>query len=429
MNFDEAYALALAEAKHLGETTGCPVYILRDLKGRLRLVLEGTPAPEITKDASDRLGTALSYYASRISPVVAPVEAFSDPAAILNDPGVLLVGQVGDAKIRLVERTITGADWSRAPVPSNSTSKRATFFGVKGGLGRTTAAAVSAWKLANEGYRVVLVDLDLESPGLSSTFLPSEATPTFGLVDYLIEDQFGHANDLLPNLGAESPLSRNSTGKIFIVPAFGATHSNNDYLSKLSRVYLEAEDEAGKPLTFGERLSKAIDAIESQFQPDVLFLDSRSGIHDIAAAAVTRLNATALLFAGPTPQCWIGYDFLLRRWAQSPALSFVRDRLKVVAALVPEQRSSESFEKVLSRSFRCFESVYDFVEPNAERPLDAFNYAFDDEAAPHFPLRINWSGGMSQFDPTGDPNALTEPQIDSAFSAFVSGLKVSLDLD
>ena len=50
-------------------------------------------------------------------------------------------------------------------------TNRFTLYSVKGGVGRTTTAAVLAWQLAHNGQRVLVVDLDLESPGLSSAML------------------------------------------------------------------------------------------------------------------------------------------------------------------------------------------------------------------------------------------------------------------
>ncbi|MEO3861496.1 FxSxx-COOH system tetratricopeptide repeat protein [Acrocarpospora sp. B8E8] len=47
-----------------------------------------------------------------------------------------------------------------------------TFYSFKGGTGRTMALANSAWLLAANGYRVLAVDWDLESPGLHKFFRP-----------------------------------------------------------------------------------------------------------------------------------------------------------------------------------------------------------------------------------------------------------------
>ncbi len=45
-----------------------------------------------------------------------------------------------------------------------------TFYSFKGGVGRTQALADVAVLLARYGHRVLMVDWDLEAPGLESYF-------------------------------------------------------------------------------------------------------------------------------------------------------------------------------------------------------------------------------------------------------------------
>jgi cellulose biosynthesis protein BcsQ len=66
-----------------------------------------------------------------------------------------------------------------------------TFYSYKGGAGRTMAAANMAWILASNGRRVLLIDWDLESPGLHRYLSPFLADPdltrTPGLIDFACE--------------------------------------------------------------------------------------------------------------------------------------------------------------------------------------------------------------------------------------------------
>src|SRR5262249_23675744 len=59
-----------------------------------------------------------------------------------------------------------------AQLTGESGGKIVTFYSYKGGVGRTMALANVAWILASNGYRVLAVDWDLESPGLHRYFHP-----------------------------------------------------------------------------------------------------------------------------------------------------------------------------------------------------------------------------------------------------------------
>jgi CO dehydrogenase nickel-insertion accessory protein CooC1/tetratricopeptide (TPR) repeat protein len=74
-----------------------------------------------------------------------------------------------------------------------------TFYSYKGGTGRTMALANVAWIIASSGKRVLVVDWDLESPGLHKFFEPfleeSKVSATPGVIE-LIND---YANEALKN--------------------------------------------------------------------------------------------------------------------------------------------------------------------------------------------------------------------------------------
>ncbi|MBV8309250.1 MAG: AAA family ATPase [Planctomycetaceae bacterium] len=65
-----------------------------------------------------------------------------------------------------------------------------TFYSYKGGTGRSMALANVAWILASNGQRVLVIDWDLEAPGLHRFFAPFLADPTLakteGLIDFLV---------------------------------------------------------------------------------------------------------------------------------------------------------------------------------------------------------------------------------------------------
>src|SRR2546425_5801160 len=68
--------------------------------------------------------------------------------------------------------------------------KTITFYSYKGGNGRTLAAANFAVYLAKLGLKVVIIDFDLDAPGVDSKF-PNFVLPKgqVGLIDYVLRFQ------------------------------------------------------------------------------------------------------------------------------------------------------------------------------------------------------------------------------------------------
>ncbi len=125
----------------------------------------------------------------------------------------------------------------RSPFERKTSNPRVTFFGIKGGVGRSTALVIWAWQLAKQGKHVLVFDLDLESPGVSSTLLPQVNLPDYGIVDWLVEDGVGQAEIVEKSMTASSPLAKDLSGEIRVVSAFG--RETGDYLPKLARCYSE----------------------------------------------------------------------------------------------------------------------------------------------------------------------------------------------
>ncbi|MCX4511462.1 FxSxx-COOH system tetratricopeptide repeat protein [Streptomyces sp. NBC_01619] len=84
-----------------------------------------------------------------------------------------------------------------------------TFYSFKGGVGRTMALVNTAWILAGNGLRVLMVDWDLEAPGLHRYFHPLLTDPelgsTGGVID-LIRDYAIRADE--PGPGAAGSRDR-----------------------------------------------------------------------------------------------------------------------------------------------------------------------------------------------------------------------------
>src|SRR5687767_7559444 len=62
-----------------------------------------------------------------------------------------------------------------------------TFYSFKGGVGRSMALVNAGAQLAKKGKKVLLVDFDLEAPGLTTFALKRPQDPVPGIVDYVHE--------------------------------------------------------------------------------------------------------------------------------------------------------------------------------------------------------------------------------------------------
>ena len=329
--------------------------------------------------------------------------------------------------VRLLDRQITGQDWLRPPIKSAPHPHRVVFFGLKGGVGRSTALAMVAWGLASQGKRVLLVDFDLESPGLSSLVLPPERVAEFGIVDWLVEDAVGQGDSVLGSMVSASPLAESTTGAIRVAAAMG--QQEKDYLAKLARAYADVPSPEG-PVRMGARMRRILELLEAKEQPDVVLIDSRAGLHDLAAVAITSLADTALLFATDSAQTWSGFRQLFSHWQRRrEVVSHVRDRLAVVRALTPKTDREIGVGRFQARAYKLFaETLYDEIPPDSETggtteadTLDLFHPSEADEAAPHYPILVDWDERFLEFDPGLRPEqgGATEAQVDATFGALI----------
>jgi len=204
-----------------------------------------------------------------------------------------------------------------------------------------------------------VLDLDLESPGLSSALLPEERRPFYGITDWLVEDLVNNADVVFENMVATSALSHN--GEILVVPAHGA--NPGEYIAKLGRVWMPKLDSDGKRESWSDRLSRLLDSLETRWSPDVTLIDSRAGIDEVASACITELSAsTILLFAVDGDQTWSGYRVLFQHWNKTGVVRDIRERLQIVGAMIPEVGMEEYFDGLLERAWDIFsEELYDEV--------------------------------------------------------------------
>ncbi|MFH0825547.1 MAG: AAA family ATPase [Pseudomonadota bacterium] len=402
------------------------VLVNRDLNGRVRIIVN--EELEYNADAQETLKA-----------VARDIEVELGPHAYPPDRAVLFEPQFQDSfqretkfqlesfpNICVVDRLVTEGNWARIATFSGG-APRIAFYSIKGGVGRSTALAAAAAALAQHGKRVLVLDLDLESPGLSSSLLPEDRRPAYGITDWLVEDLVDNGEAVFGNLVALSDLS--PAGDIRVVPAHGA--DPGEYVSKLGRVWMPKVGDNGAAQPWFVRLSRLVDELETSVSPDVVLIDARAGIDETASAIVTDLGVSLiLLFAVNGDQTWNGYRTLFRHWRKTEAVRDIRERLQVVAALIPEEGSEEYRKSMNENAWSLFlEEIYDQLpaipagglEP--EEGNEPWSFGLADETAPHYPWRIYRHRGFAELkDLHSSVNWEDRQLITAVFGGLIGGL-------
>ncbi|MDA8229738.1 MAG: AAA family ATPase [Magnetospirillum sp.] len=427
--FDEILPkLAAIFQRHPDVASIAPILVNRDLNGRVRLIMdekwETNPAARaeldaIAREARDALGPH-AHSAEQMLMFEPNIEG-----SITEESAFPLEDCAG---INVVDRLAMEGDWAKI-TPPLTTAQRIVFFSIKGGVGRSTALAATAWVLAERGERVLVLDMDLESPGLSSSLLPQDRRPAYGIADWLVEDLVDNSELVFADMVATSELSRN--GDILVVPAHGK--DPGEYLSKLGRVWMSKAGRNGQRESWPERLRRLLDRVEERWRPSVVLIDSRAGIDEAASACLTGLGAsTILLFAIDGDQTWTGYRMLFRHWRKAGRVREIRERLQIVGAMIPETGADKYFEELRERAWDAFaDELYDEIPAGAILSEgDSWSFDQSDESAPHYPWAVRWHRGFAALQSLhGKLSVIGRDEINAVFGPLIEGVMASVEID
>jgi tetratricopeptide (TPR) repeat protein len=181
---------------------------------------------------------------------------------------------------------------------ATANGKIVTFYSYKGGTGRTMALANVAWILASTGLRVLVVDWDLDSPGLHRYFHPFldaklvAATP--GVIELVNNYAWAAAEQKDQPAGWQHHYARVLPHAISVnwqyfpgkgcVDYMAAGRQNRDYSSSFTSIDWD---------NFYDRLNggQFIDALREDMKAhyDYTLIDSRTGLSDIADICTVHL--------------------------------------------------------------------------------------------------------------------------------------------
>lgn len=214
-------------------------YVNRDLRGRIAIVWSSDSLDQVRETAGDALQEMCTEIAKELSPHALTADDLlipEDAPILANTKGAVVYTYGNDPAFTVVDRMLTESSWSQRAKEDELSSRTVVFFSVKGGVGRSTALAAAAWNMAKKGKTVMVVDMDLESPGLSTSLLPENNQPNYGLLDWLVEDVVDNGDEVLQQIFAYSPLADDSKGRIIVIPAHG--RKGGDYISKMGRAWM-----------------------------------------------------------------------------------------------------------------------------------------------------------------------------------------------
>jgi len=216
----------------------------------------------------------------------------------------------------------------------------ATFYSFRGGVGRSTALGLVAGILATEKKRrVVIVDFDLEAPGIS-ILLESDIEQinqeNYGVLDYLYQ-RFLTPEENIPAIeNCIYQVGLKARGELFLVPV---GEYDENYIHRL------AELDRGTLQAFYRRennpVEQLIEDIKEQLNPDVILIDARPGFNDTSAIALLDLADLGIICFSPTDQSFKGLSWIVQtvskqyQYRGKPDLRFVLTPMPAVAA---EQR-------------------------------------------------------------------------------------------
>jgi len=191
-----------------------------------------------------------------------------------------------------------------------------TFYSYKGGLGRSMAVANVAVLLARDGYRVIVVDWDLEAPGIHRFFNLTDrdlAKPTVrGVIEYVLDFKAAFETEpqddsgILPNLDE------------YLLPL-------TDVDPALPKEMLRFVPAGRLDETYANRISsfdwenfykhwyggRAIEYLKQELlkRADYVLVDSRTGLTDIGGICTMQLPSVLVLVMGSN---WQSVDGALK---------------------------------------------------------------------------------------------------------------------
>ena len=226
-----------------------------------------------------------------------------------------------------------------------------TFYSFKGGVGRTMALVNAAVTLALRGRRALIVDFDVEAPGLDTfdVLRPREEVP--GVIDfvtrYLESGQAPNAADFI----GECPAIGEQGGNLWIMPS----GRNETYAANFNQVDWGGLYDRHDGFLLFEDLKVQWNQI---LKPDYVLVDSRTGHTDTSGICTRQLPDSVVVFFFPNEQNLRGLTDVVRDIrAEVDEPRKKRIDLHFVMSNVPDL---DDEDRILESKIKAFQERLDF---------------------------------------------------------------------
>jgi len=271
---------------------------------------------------------------------------------------------------------------SELETPSRLPGLVCTFYSYKGGVGRSMALVNVGVLMAADGYRILLVDWDLEAPGLEVFFrsaakLVGDASTMPGVVDLLEAHAQGTALSWRDGL-----LKASFFGHSLDILSSG--RRSDDYRQRVQRLDWDS-------LFRDHQIGNYINALRQEWRDeyDFVLIDSRTGITDIGDICTVILPDVLVLLFITNHQNVEGIKSMMSRAVRVRSkLPVNRNKLLGVPVPARDERYHDYDKSVeWQRIFAAeFSELYREWLPKEVDPIDALNHIF-------IPYVSGWSFG------------------------------------
>jgi MinD-like ATPase involved in chromosome partitioning or flagellar assembly len=212
----------------------------------------------------------------------------------------------------------------------------ATFYSFKGGVGRSTALAFVANRLATHGYRIVMIDFDLEAPGLSFAHPVEEPeATTYGVLDYVYQRYLTPEENIPEIEDCIRQINTSARGELYLIPA--GTYDEG-YIHRLADLNIHAFYHSKE-----NPIHQLLEDVKKSLDPDIILIDARTGFTEMGAIALFDQADLGIICFSPTKQSYAGLEWVVkaankqRKYNGIPDLRFLLTPMPPVASIQQQE--------------------------------------------------------------------------------------------